>query len=151
MELCLLLHIWRSQHWQWKDPNTCLVVSTMVMSIFSAISAGILVIFSGLGLGIDECRTYRSDCNAMGLQAMHTLQLLAGIIEMLMAITSAILSCKATCCSDKVDSCSPYRVMYRPDGDLTQDQMVALALQVGHTDGGLEAAEDGKSFAYNKF
>jgi hypothetical protein len=111
-----------------KNPNTCLVVDTMVMSIFSAISAGILVILSGLGLGIDECRAYYSHCNDLGLHAMHILQLLAGITEMLMAITSAILSCKATCCRNMVDSPSPYRVMYRPEGDLDQNQ-------IGQTDG----------------
>jgi len=134
-----------------KNTNTCLVVSTMVMSIFSAISAGILVIFSGLGLGLDECRSYRSHCNEIGLHAWHILQLLAGITEMLMAITSAILSCKATCCRDKVDSSSPYRVMYRPDADLSQDPVVSLALEMGQADEGLQTAEDGKSFAYNKF
>lgn len=134
-----------------KNPNTCLVVGTMVMSIFSAISAGILVIFSGLGLGIDECRGYYAHCNELGLHAMHILQLLAGITVMLMAVTSAILSCKATCCRDKEVGPSPYRVMYRPDGDLDQDQMVSLALQMGQSDGGLQTAEDGKSFEYNKF
>ena len=134
-----------------KNPNTCLVVSTMVMSIFSAISAGILVIFSGLGLGIDECIGYYRDCNEMVLYGMHILQLLAGITEMLMAITSSILSCKATCCRDKLLTPSPYRVMYRPDGDLDQDQMVSLALKMGQTDGELQTAEEGKSFEYNKF
>lgn len=134
-----------------KTPNTCLVVSTMVMSIFSAISAGILVIFSGLGLGIDECSSYYRNCNETALQAMHLLQLLAGISVMLMAITSSILSCKATCCRDKLVTPSPYRVMYRPEGDLDQDHMVSMALQMGQTDGGLQTDEEGKSFEYNKF
>ena len=42
------------------NSNSCLVISTMVMSIFSAISAGILVIFSGLGLGLDYCYSTRT-------------------------------------------------------------------------------------------
>ena len=43
-----------------KNTNSCLIISTMVMSIFSAISAGILIIFSALGLLYDGYGCY--DC-----------------------------------------------------------------------------------------
>ena len=136
-----------------KNSHSCLVIGTMVMSIFSAISAGILVIFSGLGLGIDEC--YHYHCNESETITLHVVQLMAGLTEIVMAITSAILSCKATCCRDKLeDNSSPYKVMYRADGDLDKEQMVSLALQMGQTDGGLHTpaeVDNEKSFAYNKF
>merc|ERR1712198_802848 len=44
-----------------KKPNSCLVISTMVMSIFSSISAGVLIIFSSLGINFDYFDYYNND------------------------------------------------------------------------------------------
>merc|ERR1712055_725014 len=138
-----------------KNTNSCLIISTMVMSIISAISAGILIIFSAIGLAHDgySCHYYDCDVNP---EVFHGIQLLAGIIELVLAITSASLSCKATCCRDKInrDTTTPYKVVYKPDSDLDHQKIVSLALNIEHLDQELlpENQEDqGKSFGYNKF
>merc|ERR1712212_1431197 len=136
-----------------KNTNSCLIISTMVMSIFSAISAGILIIFSALGLLYDGYGCY--DCEEFN-RVFNGIQLLAGIIVLVLAATSASLSCKATCCRDKInmDTTTPYKVVYKPDSDLDHQKIVSLALNIEHLDQELlpENQEDqGKSFAYNKF
>ena len=127
----------------------------MVMSIISAISAGILIIFRANGLAFDGygCDYYYCDVHD---EVFYGIQLLAGIIELVLAITSASLSCKATCCRDKMnmDTTTPYKVVYKPDSDLDHPKIVSLALNMEHLDQDLlaEDQEDqGKSFAYNKF
>merc|ERR1712055_266287 len=139
-----------------KNTNSCLIISTMVMSIISAISAGILIIFSAIGLAHDGgylCEYYDCDVHP---EVFHGIQLLAGIIELVLAITSASLSCKATCCRDKMnmDTTTPYKVVYKPDSDLDHQKIVSLALNIEHLDQELLAEDQddqGKSFAYNKF
>merc|ERR1711942_351896 len=145
-----------------KNTNSCLIISTMVMSIISAISAGILVIFSALGLDHDGygCRYYNNDYYYRNCKVnpdiFHGIQLLAGIIEMVLAISSASISCKATCCRDKItrDTTTPYKVVYKPDSDLDHLKIVSLALNIKHLDQELlqeDQENHGKGFAYNKF
>ena len=153
-----------------RNSNSCLIISTMIMSIFSAICAGILVIFSGLGLGIDECYSYyynQNHCDDTVLVAMNGLQLVAGITEIVLAITSSSLSCKATCCRGKLDTTAPSsRVMYRPAGDMDPEQIVSLAMQMGQQPAGEQTGadsgslpryedvvevEDENNFGYKKF
>jgi len=149
-----------------KNTNSCLIISTMVMSIISAISAGFLVIFSANGLAYDAYTCHYYDCDAHS-QIFHSIGLLAGIIELVLAITSASLSCKATCCRDKMnmDTTTPYKVVYKPDSDLDHQRfcnkmlhddqkIVSLALNIEQLDQELLAEDQegqGKSFAYNKF
>merc|ERR1712179_155705 len=137
-----------------RNSSSCLVIGSMVMSILSAISAGILIIFSGLGLGLD-CY-YRSACTQ--LEILHGLELVAGIVEMVIAITSSVLSCKATCCRDKLDTSNPFKVMYRADdgGSIDPEKIMNLSMKINQTDGGIptrteEVDFDGKPFDYNKF
>ena len=145
-----------------KNTNFCLIISTMVMSIFSAVSAGILVIFSAIGLdydgygcGYNAYYNYYYDCQ-VDPEIFHGIQLIAGIIEMVLAISSASISCKATCCRDKIarDTTTPYKVVYKPDSDIDHHKNVSLALNIQHTDQELLADDQddqGKNFAYNKF
>ena len=137
-----------------KNTNSCLIISTMVMSIFSAINAGIMILFSAIGLAYDDCYYYGS-CDVHA-DVFHGIQLPAGIIELVLAITSAILSCMATCCRDKMnrDTTTPYKVVYKPDSDHDPQKIVSLTLNIKQEDQELlpEDQEDqGKSFAYNKF
>merc|ERR1711913_88850 len=140
-----------------RNTNSCLVIGTMVMSILSAISAGILIIFSGLGLGIPECYYRSASCSELGFDILHGLELVAGIVEMVIAITSAVLSCKATCCRDKLDTSNPFKVMYRADddGSIDPEKIMNLAMKISQTDGGIptqtEVDLNGKPFDYNKF
>ena len=145
-----------------KNTNSCLIISTMVMSIISAISAGILVIFSAIGLAHDSygCRYndyyyYDYDCQ-VDPEIFHGIQLLAGIIEMVLAISSASISCKATCCRDNInrDTTTPYKVVYKPDSDLDHQKIVSLALNIEQEDQEIipeDQQDQGKSFAYNRF
>ena len=136
-----------------KNTNSCLIISTMVMSILSAINAGILTLFSAIGLAHDDCYYY--DCN-VHQEVFRCIELLAGIIELVLAIISASLSCKPFCCGDKMsrDTTMPYKVVYKPDSDLDHQKIVPHALNVEQEDQELlleDQEHHGKSFAYNKF
>jgi len=70
---------------------------------------------------------------------------------MVLAISSASISCKATCCRDKI---TLDKVVYKPDSDVDHHKIVSLALNIQHSDQELlaEDQEDqGKNFAYSKF
>ena len=141
-----------------KNTKSCLIISTMVMSILSAVSAGILVIFSALGLDPDNYDSYSCqfyDCY-VDTGIFHGIQLLVGIIEMVLAISSASISCKATCCRDKItmDTTMPYKVVYKPGSDVDHHKIISLALNIQHSDKELLADYQdgqGKNFAFNKF
>ena len=135
-----------------KNTTSCLIISTMVMSIFSAISAGVLIIFSTIVLLLKHAMKSRH----YEVEVYLYIQLLAGIIELVVAITSAILSCMATCCRDKKnrDTTTPYKVVYKTDSDLDHQKIVSHALNIEHSDQELlleEQEHHGKSFAYNRF
>jgi len=140
-----------------KNTNSCLIISTMVMSIFTAINAGILIIFSAIGLGMAGhgrgCHYYDCDVHP---ELFHGIELLAGGIELVFGITSASLSCKATCYTGKInrDTTEPYNVVYKPDIDLDHQKIVSHALNIQHLDQELlpeDQEHHGKSFAYNRF
>merc|ERR1712013_926459 len=119
-----------------KNTNSCLIISTIGLA------------HDGYG-----CRYY--DCH-VDPEIFHGIQLLVGIIEMVLAISSASLSCKATCCRDKkpLDTTTPFKVVYKPDSDIDHHNIVSLALNIQHSDQELlaEDQEDqGKNFAYSKF
>ena len=132
------------------------------MSIISAVSAGILVIFSAIGLdydgygcGYNAYHDYYYDCQ-VDPEIFHGIQLIAGIIEMVLAISSASISCKATCCRDKkpLDTTTPFKVVYKPDSDIDHQKIVSLALNIQQSDKELLADDQdgqGKNFAFNKF
>ena len=131
------------------------------MSIISAVSAGILVIFSAIGLdydgygcGYNAYHDYYYDCQ-VDPEIFHGIQLIAGIIEMVLAISSASLSCKATCYTGNInrDTNTPYNMVYKPDSDLGHQNIVSHALNIEHSDQELlleEQEHHGKSFAYNR-
>jgi hypothetical protein len=62
---------------------------------------------------------------------MNLVQMMTGLIELVLAIISSSLSCKATCCRDKVDTTSERsKVMFSPTGGLDHDQIITLAKQM---------------------
>merc|ERR1711915_1105998 len=110
-----------------KNPNSCLVISTMVMSIFSAISAGILIIFSSFGIAFDyDDYDHKSSVSQGLVYFLHILQLLSGVTELFMSITSSSLACKATCCRDEDERSNPYTVKYSSNGIVDSEQIAAL-------------------------
>ena len=102
------------------NTNYCLV-----MNIFSGISGGILVIFSGLGWGIDKCYGIYDYCDDTVLVAMNVLWLIAGVTEMVLAIISSSISCKATCCRGKMDTSTPPWMMCTPTCGMDHVQLVS--------------------------
>merc|ERR1712142_912841 len=132
-----------------KNLNSCLVISTMVMSIFSAISAGILIIFSSFGIAFDVDDYYHKHSAS---RFLHILQLLSGITELFMSITSSSLACKATCCSDEVEVSDPYTVKYSSNGIVDSEQIAALDKALGlHLENENSSEKNGKDFKYSKF
>ena len=143
-----------------KKPNSCLVISTMVMSIFSSISAGVLIIFSSLGINFDYFDSYyyyNNDQSIHGIMlglGLHILQLLAGTTELFLSITSSSLACKATCSSQTEKNVhSPYIVKYSSEGRVDEKQMEALdkVLSLKQNQEDDIAEVEGKNFKYNKF
>jgi len=136
-----------------KNPNSCLVISTMVMSIFSAISAGILIIFSSFGIAFDVDDYYHKSSASQGVVCfLHILQLLSGVTELFMSITSSSLACKATCCRDEEERSNPYTVKYSSNGIVDSEQIAALDKVLGlHLENKDSAEKNGKDFKYNKF
>jgi len=120
------------------------VISTLVMSIFSAIFSGILIIFSAIGLVIFDCYASSYICNDLLNRTLYGLQLIAGVTELVISITSSCLSCKATCCRGKLDTNLPSnRVIYKPTGDKNLDKIVSLALMAEkNTEPNEEECED---------
>merc|ERR1711915_461159 len=136
-----------------KNPNSCLVISTMVMSIFSAISAGILIIFSSFGIafGVDDYY-HKSSASQGEVCFLHILQLLSGVTELFMSITSSSLACKATCCRDEEERSNPYTVKYSSNGIVDSEQIAALDKVLGlHLENKDSSEKNGKDFKYNKF
>merc|ERR1712215_439985 len=137
-----------------KNPNSCLVISTMVMSIFSAISAGILIIFSSFGMAFDADYYYRKSSASQGVVCfLHILQLLSGVTELFMSITSSSLACKATRCREEVEGSSLYTVKYSSNGIVVDsEQIAALDKVLGlHLENKDSTEKNGKDFKYNKF
>jgi len=105
-----------------------LIITTMVVGILAALFAVALVIFSAIGLG----QAYGFHPSEYGTAiGMYSLQLVIGIVELVLAIISSSLSCKATCCRGMVDTTSQSsKVMFSPSGGLDPDQIVHLARQI---------------------
>merc|ERR1711915_871702 len=134
-----------------KNPNSCLIISTLVMSVFSAISAGTLIIASRFG--IDPDIVYHQNSLTQGLlYFFHILQLLAGVMELFMSITSSSLACKAFCYSEKVEGSNPYTVKYSSHGIIDSEQITALDKVLGlHMEDKDSSEKNGDNFNYNKF
>ena len=95
-------------------PNICTVVAGLVMSIIAAISAGILIVFAGLGLGVDRCSySWRQQNSNCPLLVLNSLQIIAGIVQISVGIISSVLSCKATCCRFSREDAG--KVVFRAD------------------------------------
>merc|ERR1712215_330631 len=106
-----------------KNPNSCLIISTLVMSVFSAISAGALIIASRFGIDLDPDIVYHQNSLTQGLlYFFHILQLLSGVMELFMSIASSSLACKAFCYSEKVEGSNPYTVKYSSHGIIDSEQ-----------------------------
>jgi len=127
-----------------KHGSSCRFVSILVIGIISAFSAFILIVFSILALDQDRCSysysdtVYTSDysynsrrntitkvvthCADKVRVGLNVLQIVVGVIELVLAIVSSSISCKATCCRDEVETFAPSnRVM-------TEDQLTSLGL-----------------------
>ena len=73
--------------------NKCLVVATLVMAIFSAIMAGILIIINGISMSIPM-----GPAGDEGF-ITTTIEMVIGGAMLIVGITSASLTCRPLCCS----------------------------------------------------
>ena len=73
--------------------NKCLVVATLVMAIFSAIMACILLIINGISMSIPM--------GSAGNEGFitTTIEMVIGGVMLIVGITSASLTCRPLCCS----------------------------------------------------
>ena len=87
---------------------------------------------------------------------MNMLQLLIGITELVLAIISSRISCKATCCRDKKDTSTKSKIKSGPISALDRDKITAMVRQVDCTEedkdaeaavGGGEATVDPPRYA----
>ena len=80
-----------------RSGKKCLVVATMVMAIISAICGGILLIMSAIFLSISYSYSDRESYNYM-VPVVFGLLILMGATMLVVAITSASLTCFPLCC-----------------------------------------------------
>jgi len=106
-----------------RSGNKCLVVATMVMSIISAVSAGILLIMSAISLQIFGYHyRYHSPVSYALLIAM-------GVTMLVIAIASASLTCYPLCCRSTKQGAVHYKPNQVPTSVLVNaNQMAALNL-----------------------
>ena len=84
-----------------RSGNKCLVVATMVMAIISAVCAGALLIQSAILVSIFGSRRsyhYHRDQGQLELVS-YVLMITMGVTMLIIAITSASLTCRPLCCS----------------------------------------------------
>ena len=72
----------------------------MVMSILSAVCAGVLLIMSSLGWTIhsSDCNFNYSRCSVDASVTSYVMLILMGLIMLIVAIVSAALTCRPLCC-----------------------------------------------------
>ena len=76
----------------------CVVVATMVMSIISAVCAGILLIMSSINMANNRSWNYNDQYFHKNPVASYVLLILSGLAMLIAAIVSASLTCKPLCC-----------------------------------------------------
>merc|ERR1712211_140694 len=101
-----------------RSGNKCLVVATMVMAIISAVCAGALLIQSVILVSIFGSRRsyhYHRDQSQSEL-VPYVLMITMGVTMLIIAITSASLTCRPLCCSPTKQGV----VHYRPNNQVNQ-------------------------------
>ena len=107
--------------------NSRWIILTMVAGILSAISSGLLIIGSAFALFEDICGTNNYFmCNKAVSTGLNVFQLIVGITELMLAIMSSIISCRATCCRKRMENSTNSKVLFSPRGKLDQDQIISL-------------------------
>jgi len=109
-----------------RSGNKCLVVATMVMSIISAVSAGILLIMSAISLEIfGHYYRYRYGTSPVS----YVLLIAMGVTMLAIAIASASLTCYPLCCRSTKQGTVHYKPNQVPASVLVNaDQIAALNL-----------------------
>jgi len=107
-----------------RSGSKCLVVATLVMSIISAVSAGILLIMSAISLKIFGYRYWYE-----GSPVSYALLIAMGVLMLAIAIASASLTCYPLCCQSTKQGAVHYNPNQVPASVLVNaDQMAALSL-----------------------
>jgi len=72
----------------------CSVIAFMVLSIIASLFAIPLIVISGFGIGDLERRNSKYDF----MRILYSIQLLTGLLQGVVAITTAAFSCRVVCC-----------------------------------------------------
>jgi len=78
-------------------PSNCTLIAYMVLSIISALFALPLLAFAGIGFGASRRGRSRSHVSMV----FYGMQILIGLLQGVVAITTAAFSCRAVCCGRK--------------------------------------------------
>merc|ERR1719295_2035082 len=129
MDLGVFLHLWRTKYLQWKEAKF-LPGHKHFMSIFSSISAGVLIIFSSLGINFDYFDYYNNDHDSNDYynndyynnhyynnnsyindyynndQSIHGIMLSLHILQLLAGTTGLFLSITSSSFACKATCCS---------------------------------------------
>ena len=116
-----------------KKTKTSWIICTMVVGIVSATFSGLLIIWSIMALV--PGKFHYDDCDHNVSVGMNGLQVLIGVTELVLAIISSSISCKATCCRDKKDTSTKRKIKSGHISDLDHEQIMALLRQVNGPEG----------------
>lgn len=83
--------------------NGCLVIGTLVMSIFSSIVGGILLIMSSISMSFERVKES---------EVCLGLQIVVGLLQLVLPVVSSALACHATCCRPKMGTDTGHQVLY---------------------------------------
>ena len=112
-----------------KYRSNTLIIANIVIGIVAALFAVALVTVGSIGLlearydyvGSEDEKSY----------GFNILQLITGLVEIILGITSSSLSCKATCCRESENTTSVRsEVMFSQAGGLDQAQIINLANEI---------------------
>lgn len=92
-----------------QKPQYGLVVAHMVMSIFSAVFAGILLIASSVGAATsDDCNYYNYIysyiCDKPVVKGLNIGMVIVALLEAVLAIWASVICCSACCCRQPAQS-----------------------------------------------
>jgi len=108
-----------------RSGSKCLVVATLVMSIISAVSAGILLIMAAISLQIFGYHyRYRYEASPVS----YALLIAMGVVMLAIAIASASLTCYPLCCQSTKQGAVHYNPNQVPAMAGASVQMAALSL-----------------------
>ncbi|KAL6455690.1 hypothetical protein MHYP_G00355410 [Metynnis hypsauchen] len=80
--------------------GSCLVRSSLVMNIISAVAAGIAIVLLSTGIAIEQTYRYYTCSYEYGSSGISGVLLVFSLFEFIICICTSAFACKATCCAE---------------------------------------------------